>query len=264
MKLPTKIQSILVSAQKKCLYCCKPCGYIAKFHPSCKKNAEDGINKISILFRESINSPSISNNKLKDIKCSIDNISNLHQFPQTVLYESIVSFWIENAERCLENGLTSEMQSLYLCELKKMYDLKTPDIDRTGIYSKVQQSDLIRIILNGELPPNNNNLFSKYPINFQKNEYTIWAFENINYLEDRIRKTYVGGSRGISVRVAKGLYVRGGSSRGQAIEEQERIHIDDGSLVVTNLNIYFVGSIKSFRIPYKKSFRLYNSLMLLV
>ena len=40
--------------------------------------------------------------------------------------------------------------------------------------------------------------------------------------------------------------------KGHAVERIERVHIDTGWVILTSKNIYFAGSQKSLRLPYKK------------
>jgi hypothetical protein len=105
--------------------------------------------------------------------------------------------------------------------------------------------------LNGVIPQRvsvNANL----PINLQKGEQIVWAFPAADYLEDKTKRQYVGGSQGVSVRIMKGVDYRVGAFKGQPVERTERVHIDTGWVVITNKHIYFAGSARSLRIPYSK------------
>jgi hypothetical protein len=129
--------------------------------------------------------------------------------------------------------------------------LSQNELDRNGALVKIVKAAVLRDILNGILPHGisiNENL----SINLQKGEKIVWAFSNSKYLEDKIRRQYVGGSHGVSVRVMKGVYYKVGSFKGQNIEYMERVHINKGWVILTNKNIYFVGSQKSLRISYAK------------
>jgi len=56
----------------------------------------------------------------------------------------------------------------------------------------------------------------------------------------------------MSVRVAKGLYYRTGSFRGNPIVTSEATHAGTGILGITTKHIYFAGGQKAFRVPYQK------------
>jgi hypothetical protein len=109
----------------------------------------------------------------------------------------------------------------------------------------------LRDVLNGVIPQRMT-VDGNIPINFQKSERLVWAFPTSEYLEDKTTRQYVGGSKGVSVRVMKGIYYRVGSFKGHAVERTERSHIDTGWVVITNKHIYFAGPSKSLRVPYSK------------
>ena len=65
-------------------------------------------------------------------------------------------------------------------------------------------------------------------------------------LEERIlRREYVGGSAGVSFRVAKGVYVRTGGFKGHIESQKGIVPVSNGALVVTNHRIIFHGDNKS-------------------
>lgn len=81
------------------------------------------------------------------------------------------------------------------------------------------------------------------PIVTKKGEEVVLIASGVALVEVRRGKaTYSGGSRGISVRVAKGVSYRVGAHQGtvQAAPEQPTI-IDTGEFVVTNRRAVFVG-----------------------
>ena len=81
------------------------------------------------------------------------------------------------------------------------------------------------------------------PIVTKKGEEVILIAQGLALVEVRRGKaTYSGGSRGVSVRVAKGVSLRVGSHRGtmQPAPEKPTI-IDSGDFVVTNKRAVFVG-----------------------
>lgn len=61
----------------------------------------------------------------------------------------------------------------------------------------------------------------------------------------------VGGSQGVSIRIAKGVYYRVGAFKGQPVEYSERVFVGSGLFAVTNRHIYLSGG-KSFRIQHDK------------
>ena len=85
-----------------------------------------------------------------------------------------------------------------------------------------------------------------------KSEQPIWAFEGVDYYTMKKRVTYTGSSRGVSVRVARGVYYRTGGLRGQRHVEEGREHTDSGRLIVTTKHVYFVGTKHRFRVRHDR------------
>jgi len=70
--------------------------------------------------------------------------------------------------------------------------------------------------------------------------------------EPRSVREFKGGSRGVSVRVAKGVSVRLGNFKGQSESHEEMRHIDDGVLILTNKRIIFSATTRSSNIDLRK------------
>jgi hypothetical protein len=67
------------------------------------------------------------------------------------------------------------------------------------------------------------------------------------------RKEHRGGTQGVSLRIANGVYYRTGNFRGNSVDmEEEVLYIDSGPMVITTKNIYFGGTSISFRIRLDK------------
>jgi hypothetical protein len=72
------------------------------------------------------------------------------------------------------------------------------------------------------------------PINLQKGEQIIWLFNNVSYHAVRTKTRYVGGSHGVSIRIAKGLYYRVGAFKGERVQTKNLVLEGIGALVITN------------------------------
>ena len=60
----------------------------------------------------------------------------------------------------------------------------------------------------------------KLPILLGKKEQLLWIFKNVQGYEEKTGRKYVGGARGVSMKVCKGVYYRVGASRGHSVEYQ--------------------------------------------
>jgi len=63
---------------------------------------------------------------------------------------------------------------------------------------------------------------------------------------------WVGGYNGVSVRVARGIYVRSGGSRGHTVTSTQLEKEDAGTVYVSNLRIAFDGSAGFTEVLFKK------------
>lgn len=82
------------------------------------------------------------------------------------------------------------------------------------------------------------------PLTAKKGERLFLVGEGAGLVEPRrLPGQWVGGHRGVSVRVAKGLYARAGGSRGtyQQGDEQQKL-VDTGTMVITNQRVVFLGA----------------------
>jgi len=63
---------------------------------------------------------------------------------------------------------------------------------------------------------------------------------------------YVGGSSGVSFRVARGVYIRSSAFRGRPISTQQMQSDGSGTLYITNKRLLFIASAKTVEIPFGK------------
>lgn len=76
------------------------------------------------------------------------------------------------------------------------------------------------------------------PFRMMKSETLVWACDAVY---GQTGREYRAGSAGVSVRVAKGLYVRGGGTKGRTVDTPIRF-TDAGTLGLTTKHIYFASS----------------------
>ena len=75
---------------------------------------------------------------------------------------------------------------------------------------------------------------------------------DVDYIETVVRRQRCGSSRGLSIRIARGVYYRPSAFRSRAIEWEETVHQDTGLLGFTTKHIYFSGPKKKFRVRYDR------------
>ncbi|WP_225724628.1 MULTISPECIES: hypothetical protein [unclassified Nocardia] len=83
-----------------------------------------------------------------------------------------------------------------------------------------------------------------YGVKLRGGESALWSCAARLIEPRRQRGYYAGRSSGVSVRIAKGLWYRAGSYRGQYVPGPElQTPIDDGQAVITTARVVFTGSI---------------------
>lgn len=230
-----------------CKYCNKSAGLLRSKHPECEKLYNDGKQEILNEILETIQK-SQNFAKLEDYISSIGKKCLISTTEQKSL---LIEGWERSVNRFLEDGLLDKSEEDQLARFQEHFGLSQDDLNKTGAYTRVVKAAILRDLLNGIIPEKVS-ISGDLAINFQKDEKVIWAFTNTHYYEDKIKRKYIGGSHGISIRIAKGLYYRPSIFKAGPVERIERILIDKGILAITNKHLYFVGNNKSFRIPYHK------------
>lgn len=153
-----------------------------------------------------------------------------------------------SVKQFLEDGILSKAEENRLKEYQEHFSLPDSLLNNGGSLDKIKKASVLRELLDGNIPQ----LTGDFPVNLQKGEKVVWTFPNSSYWEDKTTKKYVGGSDALSLRIMKGVYYRTSAFTGKTIENIERNHIDTGWLILTDLNLYYAGANKGFRIPYKK------------
>lgn len=130
------------------------------------------------------------------------------------------------------------------------YDLSNEDL-RGESFTTMAKLLIINDLLNGILPQRYN-VNGALPVNLQANESLIWAENGALCYEEKIRRSTVGRSAGLSIRIASGIYYRTGAFQGQPVETRDMVFVGSGNIYITDKNFYFQSYQKTFRIPYNK------------
>lgn len=148
----------------------------------------------------------------------------------------------------VQDNVLSEKDERNIAELFRINNM---DINALPDETKKQlrKALLCKYLLNGVVKvmvPQNG-----YPVTLQKKEIVIWYWTDINISVMKTQRTYHGGSSGISVRIAKGIYYRTGGSRGHAVYENVLQNMGKGYAIVTNRYLYYCADNMTKRIALK-------------
>jgi hypothetical protein len=238
-----------------CSFCGQPAGMLRSKHPECINKNEAGKKEMTALVTSSI----LGGGSIEQLKARLQETARQSYVPEGEIDGHLLNGWEAAVNHFLDDGALNADEEKNLVRFMEQSHVSRDALDVRGALSRVVKAGVIRDVLEGKIP-NRMRVVEALPFNFQKSEHLIWVFSGVEYLEDRRKTEYKGGSHGVSIRVMKGLYYRIGAHKGEAVSRTERLHVDTGTLAVTTKHIYFSGPKKSFRIRHSNivSFRPYS------
>ncbi|MFZ2587058.1 MAG: hypothetical protein WAZ18_02875 [Alphaproteobacteria bacterium] len=179
------------------------------------------------------------------IKTRVQNFIIQHNLPDTLIsrYKILAYKTYFNVMR--KNNQITHKDEAELNNLVQFFKLSPQDIAST-------RDEFEKLKFLGQLNSGNLPRINLLNVILQKSEIAFWQTPSIWKEERVVRRGYVGGSRGISLRIVKGVNYRIGSSKGQLVSETDIVQITTGSFIVTSKRLIFTGQSQSFQIPYNK------------
>lgn len=138
----------------------------------------------------------------------------------------------------------------YIDALTARMNISKETLASKNQYVEFTKSLIIQDILHGVTP--HRVTLAQNPINFKKGEILIWPFIGVTLYEEVVKRQTIGSSKGINIRIAKGIYYRIGAFKGEPLTTSSLQPKYSGSLLITNKNIYFYSDQKTIRFPYEK------------
>jgi hypothetical protein len=139
------------------------------------------------------------------------------------------------------DGRVTREEELELQRIQEYFDVPQQAIAATQM--ELARFRLLRHISEGDLPN-----VAVPGLALQKHEVSHWV-EPASLLEERVlNREYVGQSRGVSVRIARGVTYRVGAQRGRMVTTTGIVVVSRGSVVITNKRVVFRGDTKGFSI----------------
>jgi len=230
-----------------CRYCGKSAGLLRRVHKECKVNYKLGKSKIALFIKKAAHDASV----VKLLKTAVEDISKKHLIPSSDVPEIIIEGYERAVDDAFEDGVLTEEEESNLDKIQKHFGFGQNDLDKNGAYTKLVKGAVLRELLNGKIPEKVH-IEGNLPFNLQKDEKLVWVFQDVQYYEQKTRRHYEGGSSGVSIRVARGVYFRTSGFKAHPVETTETVRVGTGILAFTNKHLYFTGGTKSFRVAYKK------------
>lgn len=232
----------------ECKYCHKNTGWFNTKHLECEQKFNHGIKEIRNILKNSFD--------LKEDfftrKEQIDKIIK----ESYIDHDTLVSVYRELLDDAVTNFLNDDVidkkEEYCIARFIQFTGMPQNILNTTHALDKIIQSRIIQEILHGNVPKPAITIAGDFPFMLSKKETLIWVFRNVTLYEQKIKREYVGRSRGINVRIAKGVYYRTGSFKGTPVETSYMQRISTGIVCLTDSHLYYSSIVKSVKIPYEK------------
>lgn len=230
-----------------CRYCGENAGFLRNSHGECEEANRHGWQKMVSRACASALADQDRESLVGDLE---DLASSGYVHPERIR-EALIAGWEQAVETALDDHLITEEEEGHLAQFADRFHLSEDELDRNGARTSVIQGSVIREVVEGNLPQRQQAI-GNVPFNLQKSETLVWVFDNVSYLEERVRRERVGGAQGASIRVMRGVYYHTGGFRSRTVETTVTQKLDVGLMGLTNKHIYFAGSSKKFRVAYNR------------
>jgi|SRR5579871_509023 len=231
-----------------CKFCGQPAGFLSSVHKQCKLAHTNALSAIPSKISQSIT----SSTDFSNLNTEVANLVKIGFVSQNELSELYTLGFDKAVEIFLEDGVISDEEEDKISGYKKYFNLDQSILDKNGSFEKVAKGLILNDVFQGKLPKDRLDISGNSPFLLEKGETIIWIFQKVEFYEQRSRTTFEGKSKGVSIKIAKGVYYKIGQFKGNPVTTTQMTLIANGMFALTNKNIYFASISKSFKIPYKK------------
>lgn len=213
--------------------------------------------EVSTKSMKQMKKPTYSTEKVYMLKCQIlqmKPINEINDIIQQIPSDSErratlrAAYDMALGEICNQSEISLDVQD-YIKLLEESFSLDEDGTNCSNNHLEYVKKLIVQDILNGKTP---NHISLSSPINMQAGEIPIWPFMNVVCYEEVTKRAMVGASRGINIRIAKGIYYKVGAFKGEPLVTSSLQAKYTGSLILTNKNVYFYSVEKVIRFPYGK------------
>ena len=189
---------------------------------------------------------------LNQIKISTDAVLSVLPLNQQSKDKVYVDVLDKAADKFLRDGILTDKELRLIETYASLLGLSICDISvqyKSGPLLRVGQAVMLTKMRNGGIFPH---IALTVPVILGRGEHAIWIYDNVLMYKEKILREYIGGSRGISIRLFKGVSYRIGAFKGHPIEKTNMERVGVGTLVITNKHFFFHCVTTTIKIPYSK------------
>ncbi len=215
---------------------CQECGIGLSFFnrknicPSCKKIKKKNDKEARELLSKEIHNIKESlkqGSGLSDPYISL--IRNLSKTEAIGFYNEIFSHYVNDKE-------LNETEFETLAKIQDALSLSNEEI--SYVNKVLPYAYALSIRTNNKLPTPTIQFADNVQMILKKDEVIHFSNPAILCEKKIVRVGYSGGSRGVSIRIMKGVSYRVGAHRGQVIKEEQLIPTSKGALLITNQRLF--------------------------
>ena len=230
-----------------CKYCHQEVGFLGFFHVECMKKHLAGKTQVLDTLNYIFSQHNLFDSESKNL---IDRVCRLSYIDNNTLNDLYIDSFTLNVDKYLEDGFISSAEKSTIDSFIRLTNLSQNALNKNYAVDKLIKADILDKLINGNVIPTYN--IPNLGVMISRNERPVYCFRNVVYLEEKIKREYVGGSSGVSIRICKGVYYRTGTFKGHPIEKSYMNNMGTGTVCLTDKNFYFISSSKSIKIPYSK------------
>lgn len=228
-----------------CKYCGQKAGFFSFKHKECDETHTEALRRLPAMAIELVTAGTSLAEAERQLTAEIQR-----GFVQREPKNYLVTAWEGMLDRYLDDGVLTEEEDAHLQVCIQTYNLVPSEFQAAWL--KRCKAIVLREVLNGnipEKPPGIN--FVGVPVVLGKGERIVWSWPGTRAFQEKVKRSFVGNSSGMSFRVAKGVYYRTSAFKGHPIEERYHEDLGVGALTITNKNIVWTGS-KAIKVSLKK------------
>jgi hypothetical protein len=230
-----------------CKYCSKPAGFLKSLHKDCAAKHTEACKKLPEVIEKAFS----SRVNARDFSARFNEIATAAWIDATQRHKIIVQGLERQATQALDDGILTVEEEARILEFQDSLGVTKNELMGTRFQLALTKAAVIRD-LDDNIVKSRIQLDGGHSFLLARGETVLWAFINVTLYELKTRTSYSGRSQGVSVRLAKGLYVRAGASKGHKIETTNLEPIDVGTVAITNDHFLFSGTSKSIKIKFAK------------
>jgi hypothetical protein len=229
---------------KSCVVCGEPIGFFSSKHTNCGVTAA----RVAEIISEQIGRYLEQGDASYIGKESIYALAVQGNLSDTEVKSAVQQGFECAVRNILSQRVLSREDEGRLSQLMGDWDFQKSEFCRG--WPRMIQSFVIRDLLEGKVPEHSKALNS--PVSLGKTESCVWVFSGVDIYQRKVRRSYEGHHAGLSVRIAKGTYLRHGVYRGHPVEHVSADRLGRGDLVLTTKNAFFLIEGETKKLSLKK------------